>query len=389
MTSRVRNLLLAMTMMLVSIGFTLVAGEGVVRLIVNPGDYLRPRLDPDPVLGVKVLPGSAGHDEWGFRNHHVPASAEIVAIGDSQTYGVSAKGSESWPAQLARITKSEVYNLALGGYGPMEYDYLLRTRAIHLDPKTVVVGVYLGNDLLNAYNAVYRRAGREHLRASRDGHPLKGGGAVPAGPEPKFSRVMFAGAREWLVSHSVVYRMAAFSFGELVHRLDVERQARKSTKNFLILSDRDGRLITVFTPESGLYAVNTATWEVQEGIRLSGDVLVGMRDFAEARKIRFQVILIPSKESVYWPVTVKMSEHPDETLVRLIEQEALAKAMLVDRLEKGGVCVEDVLPDLRAQVETKALYPNNDGGHPNKHGYQIIAESVSRILAADPRCGSR
>jgi hypothetical protein len=252
-----------------------------------------------------------------------------------------------------------------------------------------VVGVYLGNDLYNAYRSVYVRAGREHLRASRDDHPIEDGSAAPAGPMPEFSRVMFAGAREWLVSNSVVYRMAAFSFGEFVHRFEVQRQARQSTKNYLILSDRAGRLITVFTPDSGLFALNTETWEVQEGLRLTGDALIQMRDFSEARKIRFLVILIPTKESVYWPVTVEMSEHRDETLARMIEQEAVAKAMLTDRIERSGVCVEDLLPDLRAQVEAKTLYPNNDDGHPNKHGYQVIAERVSRILAADPRCGRR
>jgi lysophospholipase L1-like esterase len=317
----------------------------------------------------------------------VPASADIVAIGDSHTYGVSAKGIESWPAQLARMTGAEVYNLGLGGYGPIEYDYLLRNRALQLDPKTVVVGVYLGNDFMNAYNSVYKRTGWEQLRVSTS----DGGGdeaSLPTtDPAPEFARVRYAGIREWFVSHSVIYRMAAFSFGEFIHRLDVEDQARRGTRNFVILSDRAGDLVTVFTPDSGLYVLNTESRKVQEGIRLTGEILIGMKDLLASKKIRFLVLVLPTKESAYWPTTVRLSEHPDETLVKLVHQEAAAKAMLMERLEENGVCVEDLLPDLRARIDERPLYPNNDDGHPNRNGYEVIAEKVSRILATDLRCG--
>ncbi len=384
MKSRGRNILFAMVMMFVSVSFTLLVGEGVARLIVYPGDYLRPELSPDPILGQKVLPGSAGHDEWGFRNRHVPVSADIVAIGDSQTYGVSAKGSQSWPAQLARITGSDVYNLALGGYGPMEYDYLLRNQATRLNPKTIVVAVYFGNDFMDAFRTVYGRPGWEHLTTRRKDFVLDKGNAAQTAPP-----VLFAGTREWLVSNSVIYRMAAFSFGEFVHRLEVQHQAGTATKNFVVLSDQSGRLVTVFTPKTRLNALNTASDEVQEGIRLTADALVGMKDFADRKTIRFMVILLPTKESVYWPVVVRASAHPDEDLAQLVQQEASARAMLTERLEKSGICFEDMLPALRAKVDEEPLYPNNDDGHPNEHGYQVIAERVSQVLAIDQQCGGK
>ena len=380
---------LSVVLLLVSISLTLIVGEGLSRLIVNPVDFLKPRVSPDPILGYKIPPGSAGHDKWGFRNRYVPASADIVAIGDSQTYGVSAVASQSWPAQLSRITGAEVYNLALGGYGAMEYDYLLRKQAMQLNPKIIVVGIYLGNDFIDAFRTVYGRPGWEHLRASHKNYPLPKGNALQAEDPVK----IFGGIREWFSCHSVIYRMATFSMGGLFHRLEVKYQEAhktQTTKRTVVLSDHSGRLITVFTPDTTLSVLNTASPEVQEGIRLTGDTLVGMKDFCNRKQIRFLVIFLPTKESVYWPLIVKMSQQPEKKLVQLVvQQETSAKAILMDRLEKSGVCFEDVLADLRAKVEKEALYPNNADNHPNRYGYQVIAEKVARVLATDRRCENK
>src|SRR6267142_847266 len=114
-------------------------GEVALRGWFDPVDFLQPELVRHPVLGRVVAPGSAGHDAWGFRNPEVPACADLIAIGDSQTYGVSAPRTGSWPAQLGRLRGETVYNLALGGYGPPDYLYLLDTYAPRLSPEQVVI----------------------------------------------------------------------------------------------------------------------------------------------------------------------------------------------------------------------------------------------------------
>jgi hypothetical protein len=95
--------------------------EGASRLVIDPVDVLVPVLTPDSVLRWRVEPGSAGHDEWGYRNHTVPDDADIVVIGDSQSYGVGASAVDSWPSWLGRLSGRSVYNLSLGGYGPVDY----------------------------------------------------------------------------------------------------------------------------------------------------------------------------------------------------------------------------------------------------------------------------
>src|SRR5262245_62135563 len=100
---------LAMVALSLTIGLLLC--ELGARLVLDPVDYLAPVLVRDDVLGIKLPAGSGGHDDWGFRNRKVPESAEIVAVGDSHTYGNCAKMGEAWPGVLGKLTGRTVYNL--------------------------------------------------------------------------------------------------------------------------------------------------------------------------------------------------------------------------------------------------------------------------------------
>jgi hypothetical protein len=80
------------------------------------------------------------YDTWGFRNQKVASSVEIVAIGDSHTFGNCAKMIESWPYVLGRLTGRSVYNMGLGGYGPNQYHYIFKTEALRLKPHGMELG---------------------------------------------------------------------------------------------------------------------------------------------------------------------------------------------------------------------------------------------------------
>ena len=90
--------------------------------------------------------------------------AFAVAIGDSQTYGDEVAREQAWPQRLAALSGRSVYNLALGGYGPVEYDRLL-PEALELSPRVVLVGLYAGNDFADAYLDAYPRALATELRS--------------------------------------------------------------------------------------------------------------------------------------------------------------------------------------------------------------------------------
>src|SRR5688572_289065 len=137
-----RRVLIAgmVVVVVVSVLIGVIAFEIAGRFILNPADYLAVTTLADPILGMTIEPDSPGFDRWGFRNREVPKSVDIVALGDSHTYGNTAKMHEAWPEVLARATGLTVYNMALGGYGPNQYQHLLTTRAALLHPKQVLVG---------------------------------------------------------------------------------------------------------------------------------------------------------------------------------------------------------------------------------------------------------
>jgi hypothetical protein len=124
-------------------------------LLINPADYLSVSMVPDEILGRVIAPNTSGFDQWGFRNKKVPSTVDIVAIGDSHTYGNTASMEDSWPYVVSNLTGLSMYNLGVGGYGPNQYYYLLQTRALSLKPKLVLCGLYIGDEFEGAFSMTY------------------------------------------------------------------------------------------------------------------------------------------------------------------------------------------------------------------------------------------
>jgi lysophospholipase L1-like esterase len=338
-------------------------------------DYLSVDPIPDSVLGVRLEPHAGGHDAWGYRNHTIPDSAEIVLIGDSQTYGVSAPARLSWPEQLGRITGQRVFNLALGGYGPVQYAELLRTRALSLHPSIVVVGFYFGNDLADAYRTVY---GLDHWAALRaPGFPTVSDSAFL----PEQRDVLFGAARDWLARHSVVYRLTTFTaLGGLARGL--EFAAREPGRDIVPFRHPVHGGATGFTPGLRLAVLDQGDSTIREGLRLTQDRLEWMGETCDSAGVHLLVALIPTKERVYESWIMQARDIPErETFRRLAENEHAALDQLKAQLDRAGVRYLDLAAPLSEAAASHAIYPANDDGHPNGEGYATIAQAVARAIA--------
>jgi hypothetical protein len=71
--SRRARALIATAVVVVSSALALAGVEAVMRLTIDPGDFLEATLVDDDHLGHRIKPGSAGHDAQGFRNVAVPS----------------------------------------------------------------------------------------------------------------------------------------------------------------------------------------------------------------------------------------------------------------------------------------------------------------------------
>jgi len=153
---KLKNILINLALFGVAVAVALLLAEFAARLVLNPADFVKLEVVHDDILGGVPSPSArAAFDHWGFRNPKVPETADIVAEGDSHTYGNTARMVDSWPYVLSRLSGRQVYNMGLGGYGPNQYFYLSKTKALTLKPKMIIWGLYMGDDFENAFSLTY------------------------------------------------------------------------------------------------------------------------------------------------------------------------------------------------------------------------------------------
>lgn len=367
------NLLKNFLLIFFSLILALVVAEGFSRIFFDPIDFLKPQTVSDEVLRYKIEPNSGAHDSWGFRNKSVPDSAEIVALGDSHTYGISARASNSWPNMLQRITNKRVYNLSLGGYGPAEYLYLMEEKALKLDPELIIVGFYLGNDLKDSLSAVYSVPIWEDLRNAEVASVLEDN------KDEKIAANNNIG--DWFSAHSVLYRIVSSSFIG-----DNLRQSRRMKKgeDILMLEVPEYGIHTGFTPDRRLEGLSLRNPEVREGLRLTLVLFNKMNQLAQENDIEFLVVIIPTKESVFSEFILKSEEPADFSKInRLMQNEEVVNKLVKTYFRDHSIPYVDMLDPLRNAAGEEQIYPNNFGGHTNKNGYRIIAESINQYLKSD------
>lgn len=374
MTTAVKRILQNVLIMSVSVMVATLGAEALSRVILDPVDYLNPILVPDDFLNHRIDGYTGGHDEWGFRNIRRPQTADIVCIGDSLTYGVSAQAKESWPAVLGKLRAETVYNMALGGYGPIQYLHLMRAQAVQLHPKTVIVGFYFGNDLLDVYNVARFNTKWSEYAVLGDA-TVKG----PAFIFPRKPGKFLGGLRDWLSKHSVLYsivtQLPAFEFvrvGESVNRV------ADASDNLVPFRDDRHNVIFNLSPQSRF--LDTRDPRIKSAMEITKRVFSDMRSVASKNGMRLIVVLIPTKERVYSQLMKKagyIDRYP--RLGDAIDQENLVRDEIEGDLTQLKIETLDLLPSLEASVGENDLFPRTDS-HPNKQGYLVIAKTINRYL---------
>jgi hypothetical protein len=198
-----KKTLVNVAIVVASITIALLIGELAIRLA-QPDQIVT-----DPVLGRRAV-DLPGWDANGWKNPRALSKADIVAIGDSQTEGDNAGVEETWPFVLGALSSTTVYQTALGGFGPVQYA-VLGERALELDPRAVIVGLYLGNDVLDAYSLTYGSDAWTSLRdpdfraTSTDVDQYDFRTIMSTGLDPSSLSYNIYQARLWVRAHSKLY----------------------------------------------------------------------------------------------------------------------------------------------------------------------------------------
>lgn len=362
-----------------STALAVLLAEGAIRLAVDSADFLHATTVEDEVLGLRIQPLTTGHDALGFRNRQVPERVDIVAIGDSMTYGVSAPRDLAWPQQLGGLIGERVYNMGLGGFGPLQYLHLAGTSARALKPRLLIVGFYFGNDMMDAYYV----AQRPHWQSWRTSPVAQSGETAfdKAGlAEP---RKRFEGLRNWLSRNSVLYSVLRETVLRRFATREREEQARSASPDVRLLwNDATYPGVrTIFTPQFRLAAVDLAIPAVREGLRIAQRAFAALKSEADSQGARLLLVLIPTKERAYCSRLRRSGVKLPESFTRLCEAETLAKAELQRFLEERHIAYIDATPALERQIASGVqLYPADSDGHPQGSGYGVIAREVAETV---------
>lgn len=277
---------------------------------------------------------SGPFDLLGFRNRAVPIVADVVAIGDSQTVGRNATLDWSWPALLAEelpVEQPLVYNMASGGWGPVQYLYMAE-KALAFRPRVLVVAFYTGNDAFDAIKVAYNLDAWKSLRAL----PEK-----PADPPS-----------DWPPRADDLWTV------------------------------RVGDYETVLTPRARLVANDRALPSTAEGYRIMAEVARRIGAKAAAHGVKVVFTIIPTKELVYASLLRRdgVEERADYTKLVADETANVDEFARALRDVPGATYVDLVPPLQKAALDGEPLYPPSQNGHPIGPGYQAIARALAPVV---------
>lgn len=346
----------------------------------------------DSRLGLRIAPNAEGHDSLGFRNEFVPEDADIVVIGDSQTWGINARRSEAWPQVLGHLTGRVTYNMGLGFYGPAQY-WALAEEAVVLSPEVVVIALYFGNDIWGAYYTVYGNDTYERFRDPQLVDELSIDTVGEASREISKERLAyvesipvgaFEGLNEWLVNYSGIVGILSgqgwwFNVGDSA-RASAAMQWARAFPDRGEVYEAEG-YSTVFLTAYRFMALDIAEPRIAEGLRVTNDLLSAASTYLETEGVRLLVVLIPTKETVFASQMKGAGVPVEGTLGDLVEAELKVKTKVVERLDVDDIHYVDTLPRLSdAAGKGEKIYRPIEDGHPTPAGYMVIATVVAEEL---------
>jgi hypothetical protein len=368
--------------------------------------HLKARLDsegpkmliPDAMLGVRGNPLYPGHDSLGFRNDVMYEKPDIVAIGDSQTHSIAEN---SWPACLERDSGYTTYNMGIAGWGPAEY-LLVLDAALRRNPKVIVVGLYTGNDVADAYRSVVLRQScyelatsvfpegieaveQEDLWNAEIRSQLSGGIRTTRGQSVGG---FVSRCRNTLSDHCRLYGLARAiknSAASHLRRIGGDRGekdrrwarnvkwSKRHPKTSILQIDQQR---TILTPAYRDALLDLSDERIDAGLRLTMEAISRISARCRARNVKLVVAIIPTKEWVYDAVIESRQKYSG--MDELIAHESGALESIATFLCERKIDFLNVGHSLRNCVRSvRQPYPMSTDGHPNAVGNEAIAKVIA------------
>lgn len=364
---------------------------------------------------------------------------KLVALGDSITYGSGVTPEEAWPQTLQALSEERSFprfahrepqfptgplmrqyvaqevsyafggwggytsptalNMSCPGYGPVHYVWMLE-EALKLKPDTIVVTFYLGNDLFDAFHLVdlYHFSGQlktppydwplervlKELR--RNGPHVRQETAdlsLAVVPDNRDSTRLMGLLRS-------VYTMSEHKFGSTRETGFGDQLFKGLTRMAAQLSPDtwffdDGAVCTTFSFARVFRAVNLQDDLVKTGLRYSLEAYSLMRQKAEEAGVRFYVLVVPTKHTVFNDAVLKHCAARGipvpAPFLAVIENENRVREETLSFFSNNGISHVDALPPLKAALARGLQsYKISVDNHPNAYGQRMLARSVLKAV---------
>ncbi len=368
------------------------------RLLSNK--KIRPEI-PDDVLGFRPNPAFPDHDKNGFRNNLIPPTADIVAIGDSQTYGTGVKRHQAWPQQLQSLSGQTVYNMSFGGYGPVEAMVLMK-EAMHMKPKLIIFAIYIGNDLVDSYDMAYNYNLHTELK-SDDPNIIQ---AITTRNNQSEIRDEIKAVTPWKRNRQIQMQRVPKKRGpstiktlkllRLFFALEIalqetvtdQREYRWTCINNSVQENADmfetfesDDFKTVFTPYYHFCGVNIQDPRINEGLAISLKAIKKMKETAQKQSFDYLVILIPTKESTFKKLYTEQGLQPSKSIQQIIDYETEIRHQIEAFFLQHQISYINLLPSLKECFETvKQPYFVDADGHLSPAGHEMTAKVILEYL---------
>ena len=299
----------------------------------------------------------------GLRGMEVePNSKKILVVGDSYTFGVYVDDGQTYSAVLERLATAQApgWQVLNAGYAAgfeTDQHYAWLTQNIDkLRPKVVVLGIFLGNDIIGIKPSAWQALDNVGLPTrwiDRDLVITDGGLLIN-----KQRGLGTVGAE--YIYHVPLLREShlAVAIGHVLDRLFFPQVAEDHLAAFR-------HIFGYYSPE----------FLSREALFLK--LVTGMRDQAQSRGAHFMVVLLPINFMVQPQLLAKvLPTSPDLAKLPSPYYDRLSLALATRRIEYVNI-------DLDMRLDGRAkFFPVNGEVHFSPLGHQFVAEQLHKRLTA-------
>jgi hypothetical protein len=326
----------------------------------------------DTDLGYRLSLEFHEADANGFRN---PPNTgyEIMAIGDSHTYGNNVSSVDSWPAVLRKNTNFSVYNFGVGSYGIFAYHALLKTAAKQ-ETKAAIVALYPRNDFeISFSNCLILEKVSPFWQNESHRLQLVHPAFQSRKPCSRKLRAKKLSTRDWLENNTALMGALVAIFGGKE------------------LPDDEIR----YEFPNGIQAISVARVnESAENMKPDNQVLRDMldnfrrmaNDWAQSG-LKTGVLILPSRERVVYGYFARHNrlDELDPTFVLKMQNQLAVEDRCVEILSAAKIPYYFALNEVvtafeNTLAENRDFYGSGDDGHPLQDGYVAYAQAATHLL---------